>query len=136
MRPKRVLVALFALVVACNSPVGLPLGVLGILQVEEAEDLIEANGTNPEFVILDVRTEAEYAAGHLEGAAWIDWLAGDFEERVSELPRESLYLVYCAGGSRSAQACEEMERLGFERLYDLGGGFTAWDEAGCLWVCD
>ena len=37
---------------------------------------------------------------------------------------------------RSAAACEEMEHLGFERLYDLEGGFAAWDEAGCPWVCD
>ena len=80
-------------------------------------------------------------AGDAEGAASAEralWEheVEDFEQRVSELPRGWLYLVYCAGGSRSAQACEEMRRFGFERIYDLDGGFGAWDEAGCKWVCE
>ena len=128
--------ALFALLVACNSPVGLPMGIFGILQVEEAEDLIGANADNADFTLLDVRTEEEYRAGHLDRAVCVDYMSDDFEARVSQLSRERLYLVYCGSGLRSAEACELMRRLGFTRLYDLEGGFSAWDEAGCDWVCE
>ena len=136
MKRNRVLVALFALVVACNSPVGLPLGVFGILQTGDAEDLVATNVDNPDFTVLDVRTDEEYRAGHLDRAVCIDFLAEDFEDRISELPRDRLYLVYCGSGMRSAEACEWMRRLGFSRLYDLDGGFGAWDAAGCDWVCE
>jgi rhodanese-related sulfurtransferase len=85
-------------------------------------------GTN--VVILDVRTPAEFAEGHLPGAVLIDFRAPDFVERVAKLDKSKQYLVHCAAGGRSARACAKLETLGFTNLVNLEGGLNAWKGAG------
>jgi len=80
-------------------------------------------------VVLDVRTPREYAGGRLPGALLIDWYASDFDKKVGELDKSKTYLVYCAVGGRSAEACTKMRKLGFASLYNLDGGFKAWAKA-------
>jgi len=81
-------------------------------------------------VVLDVRTREEYAAGHIAGAVNIDVNAPDFEEKVARLDKHKTYLVHCGAGVRSAKACEQMGKLDFPKLYNLEGGFKAWEKAG------
>ena len=81
-------------------------------------------------VVLDVRTREEYAAGHIAGAVNIDVNAPDFEEKVSKLDKNQTYLVHCAAGARGAKACGKMSKLDFPKLYNLEGGFKAWEKAG------
>ena len=77
---------------------------------------------NPvEAVVIDVRTPAEFASGHLEGAVNIDVQAPDFADQVSRLDPAGRYLVYCRSGNRSAVAVAMMADLGFGDLTDLGG---------------
>ena len=83
----------------------------------------------PGVIVLDVRTPAEYAAGHLEGAVLAD-INGDFEAAVAGLDRAAPYAVYCRSGSRSAAAIEAMKLLGFGDAWHLGGGIGAWQAAG------
>ena len=83
----------------------------------------------PGVVVLDVRTPAEYAAGHLEGAAPAD-INGDFDAAVAGLDRGAPYAVYCRSGNRSAAAIEAMRQLGFVDAWHLGGGIGAWQAAG------
>ena len=85
-------------------------------------------GTN--VVVLDVRTPAEYAEGHLPGAVLVDYRAPDFTEKVAKLDKSKTYLVHCAAGVRSAKACTKMEGLGLTNLINLEGGVSAWKEAG------
>ncbi len=85
---------------------------------------------NPNSVVLDVRTPAEFAQGHIPGAALIDFKAPDFKAQVAKLDRSKIYLVHCAVGGRSAKAVEVMHELGFERLFNLEGGMKAWEAAG------
>ncbi|WP_205791418.1 rhodanese-like domain-containing protein [Microbacterium sulfonylureivorans] len=59
-------------------------------------------------VVVDVRTPAEYAAGHLEGAVNIDYQSPSFASEVSELDSDADYVVYCQSGNRSAQAASAM----------------------------
>lgn len=73
--------------------------------------------------VIDVRTPEEFDAGHLDGALNIDVQEDDFEERVSELPREASYVVYCASGRRATGAVETMVELGFADVVN-GGGYT------------
>ena len=80
--------------------------------------------------VLDVRTPAEFAAGHIPGAINIDINGPDFEKKVVTLKKDKTYLVNCAGGGRSARACGRMSALNFTSLYNLQGGFKAWEEAG------
>lgn len=79
--------------------------------------------------VLDVRTPAEFAEGHIEGATVIDYNAPGFEEAVGKLDRSVPYFVYCHSGNRSAGAVAVMTALGFERLYELDGGIVAWQAA-------
>ena len=81
------------------------------------------------MIVLDVRTPAEYAAGHLEGAVLAD-INGDFETAVAGLDRAAPYAVYCRSGSRSGAAIEAMKQLGFGDAWHLGGGIGAWQAAG------
>jgi len=67
-------------------------------------------------VVLDVRTPAEYAAGHIAGATNIDFRASDFEQKVAGLDKAQPYLVHCAAGGRSTQSLAVFDRLGFKRL--------------------
>jgi len=75
--------------------------------------------------ILDVRTPQETARGILPGAILMPVQV--LEERWKEIPKDGRRtLVYCAGGERSAAACEFLSRQGYENLYNLVGGFLSW----------
>ncbi len=90
-------------------------------------DKLRANKKN---IILDVRSAAEFKAGHIPGAINIDVRAADFDEKVAKLDKDKTYLVNCAAGGRSATACKKLEVVGFKELYDLAPGFKGWEKAG------
>ncbi|MFV0432417.1 MAG: rhodanese-like domain-containing protein [Leucobacter sp.] len=71
-------------------------------------------------IILDVRTPAEYAAGHLEGAKMLDFNGGEVAAAIPNLDPKAEYLVYCRSGNRSGQAVALMEQAGFTNLTNLG----------------
>ena len=81
-------------------------------------------------VVLDVRTKKEFEEGHKPGAVNVDVNAADFQEKVAKLDKSKTYLVHCAAGVRSAKACDKMSKLDFPKLYNLEGGFRAWEKAG------
>lgn len=81
----------------------------------------EAVGMLDSRVVIDVRTPAEYAAGHVAGALNIDVESGDFAAKISTLDKEASYLLYCRSGRRSAIAAEEMAKAGFTDVVDGGG---------------
>ena len=101
-------------------------GVVKNVDVEKFDKLRK----DPKTVVLDVRTPKEFAAGHIAGATNIDWYAPDFAEKVSKLDKGKTYLVHCAGGGRSAKACEKMSSLKLTNAFNLSGGFRAWEKAG------
>ncbi len=86
--------------------------------------------STPNMVLLDVRTPAEFAAGHIAGAINIDVEASDFGDRISKLDESAHYAVYCRSGSRSAIAVQKMSSDGFKHVEDLSGGLLAWAAAG------
>lgn len=85
----------------------------------EAHALVAGGAT-----LLDVRSQSEYDARHIEGAMLIpvDELAG----RVAEVPRDRPVVVYCRSGGRSARAAALLAGEGYE-VHDLGP-MDAWDE--------
>ena len=93
----------------------------------EEFDKLRADKKN---VILDVRSEAEFKAGHIPGATNIDVNGPDFAEKVAKLDKGKTYLVHCAAGRRSANACGKLEGMGFTSLFDLAPGFKGWEKAG------
>lgn len=81
-------------------------------------------------IVLDVRSEQEYEAGHIPGAVWIphDQLAS----RVGELAGHEAdeIVVHCKTGRRAAAAEEVLREAGFTRVVDLEGHIVAWQEGG------
>jgi phage shock protein E len=100
----------------------------GYKDVDVAEFDKLRKGTN--VVVLDVRTRQEYEAGHIKGSVLLDFNAEDFEKEVAKLPKDKTYLVHCAAGGRSARACKKMTTLKFPHLFNLQGGFGAWEKEG------
>ncbi len=89
-----------------------------------------ALATDPSVVVIDVRTPAEFAEGHIARAEVVDVSAADFADRIGQLDRSATYLVYCHSGNRSGQATALMASLGFASVYDLEGGIIAWQGSG------
>lgn len=81
-------------------------------------------------VVLDVRTPAEFAAGHLPNAQNIDINGGDFAQRIASLDKNVTYAVYCRSGHRSGVALDQMTSAGFTHVADLAGGIQAWTSEG------
>src|SRR6266545_7743282 len=100
----------------------------GFKNVDVAE--FEKLRADKKHVVLDVRTQKEFEAGHIPGAINIDVNAPDFQDRVAKLEKTRTYLVHCGAGVRSAKACDKMSHLAFPKLYNLEGGMKAWENAG------
>ena len=81
-------------------------------------------------VIIDVRTPAEFASGHLEGALNIDVHSPDFAAQIMELDPSGEYFVYCRSGNRSGQAIAQMTQMGFDGNNLTNGGGV--DQASTL----
>ena len=80
-------------------------------------------------VVLDVRTVAEFAEGHIQGAILIDQGQSDFIEKAkAALPTEKTIAVYCRSGRRSANAAGKLADIGY-KCVNLKGGIIAWKEA-------
>jgi rhodanese-related sulfurtransferase len=83
----------------------------------------------PGVTVIDVRTPAEFATGHLEHAVNMDIEGGGFSADIKDLPKDGEYAVYCHSGRRSAIAVATMVAAGFTRVHDLGG-IVDWQAAG------
>ncbi len=86
-----------------------------------AQRMVEAG----EVRLLDVRTVQETSLGIIPGALLIP--IDQIEARHRELPKDGrTTLIYCAGGGRSAAACQFLSEQGFSNLLNLTGGFSSW----------
>jgi len=104
--------------------------ILKAVDASQAIKLIEKNGGNADFVILDVRTEEEYIEGHIENALNMDFYSETFKQDLDKLDKNKTYLIYCRSGSRSARALQLMGELGFREVYNMSGGYIAWEQKG------
>lgn len=86
--------------------------------------------TKQKAIFLDVRTPQEWNKGHIKGATHLDIFNDDFEAQLKKLDKTKVYYVYCAVGGRSAEASDMMVKLGFKNVYNMQGGFNAWQKAG------
>lgn len=75
--------------------------------------------------IVDVRSEKEFAKGHLPNAININVVQPDFESQLSQLKKKKPVAVYCVSGIRSKKAAEKMAAQGFQ-VYELNTGLSKW----------
>lgn len=81
--------------------------------------------------LIDLRTDDELKnKGFIKGAAQIDYFKKDAEEIISKLDKKKTYLIYCAGGGRSGECAELMQKLGFLHVVNLEKGFDDWKKKG------
>ena len=97
------------------------------ISVEQAQQLRD---TDPAVVLLDVREDSEFAAGHAKGAVHLGKgvLERDLESRFPD-PNTRL-VMYCGGGYRSVLTCEVAQRLGYKNVSSVQGGYRAIVAAG------
>jgi len=92
------------------------------------EEWKEKTANDSNAVILDVRTDEEVAEGIIENAIQHDiHQPQEFMAALEQMDKSKNYYVYCRAGSRSSQACQIMDQMGFENTYNLTGGFSNWD---------
>jgi len=85
---------------------------------------------NPNIQLVDVRTPEEFADGRIQGAVNYDYYAADFAQKIAQLDKTKPVMVYCEAGARSASSAEKLKKAGFNKVFDLNGGISAWREAG------
>jgi len=76
---------------------------------------------NKKAVLVDVRTPAEFEAGHLQEAQNADFLSGQFAKEIQTWDKKKTYYLYCASGNRSGKAAKLMDEAGFRKIYNIGG---------------
>jgi len=95
--------------------------------VEELKQRLD--GPNPP-VLIDVREESEFEAGHVPGAVHLSKgiIERDVESRFPDMSTE-LYLL-CGGGFRFALAADNLQKMGYTRVVSVDGGWRGWTQAG------
>jgi rhodanese-related sulfurtransferase len=78
-------------------------------------------------LLVDVREDDEWAAGHAPGARHIP--LGEIEARHGEIPRDRAVYVICRSGARSAHVAHVLTAAGWEAL-NVADGMTGWEAAG------
>lgn len=88
------------------------------ITAEEAKEIMD---TEEGYVILDVREQDEYDAGHISGAILIPYT--QIEAKANEMlpDKDQLILVYCRSGRRSKIAAEALAELGYTNIKEFGG---------------
>ena len=97
------------------------------ISVAEARAKLAAN---PKVVLLDVREESEWQAGHAAQAVHLGKgiLERDIEKLYPDTNTE--IIMYCGGGFRSALTCDVAQRMGYKRVHSLIGGYKGMVAAG------
>lgn len=89
--------------------------------------LEEMTAAGDDALVVDVREDDEYTAGHVPGAVLIPM--GTLPERMSELPRDQPVYLFCGCGGRAGKAAELLTAAGYDAR-SVAGGTRAWVEAG------
>ena len=89
----------------------------------QAREIPAILAADPKARLIDTREESEYAAGHVKGAEWLGKgvIERDIEAKHPD-KSEPLYL-YCGGGFRSAIAADNVQKMGYTRVYSIDGGW-------------
>jgi rhodanese-related sulfurtransferase len=102
------------------------------VQTISAQEVFSRRQSGKAPQIIDVRTPAEYAEVHAEGARSVPLDQLDPTTLISsrEGPNGEPLFIICKTGGRAAKACEKFQAAGFENVVSVEGGTAAWEQAG------
>lgn len=82
------------------------------------------------FYLVDVREESEWKAGRIPGAIHLGKgiIERDIEKTIPDA--DATIVLYCGGGYRSALAAWNLQRMGYDNVISMDGGYRVWNEAG------
>lgn len=99
-----------------------------MIQTLTVDELKALRASNSEHILIDVREQDEYDAGHIDGSIHLPM--GELAAKIDDFAKEKdqLIVLHCAAGRRSALSAEELQNLGYTNVKSLEGGFNAWHE--------
>jgi rhodanese-related sulfurtransferase len=97
------------------------------IDIAQYKKMLEAGDAH---VLVDVREDSEWKAGHASGAEHIGKgvIERDIEAKVPD--KNTTLVLYCGGGYRSALAGDALRTMGYGKVISLDGGWRAWQQAG------
>ena len=97
------------------------------ISLEQAQARLKQN---PKAVLLDVREDSEWSAGHAAEATHLG--KGILERDLERLhpDPDTEIIMYCGGGFRSALTCDAAQKIGYTNVFSLAGGYKAMVKAG------
>ena len=145
MNIRKLIVALLAILIlaGCSAPASAPAAAPAAAQpaATEAQTIDVASlprdvdvqttaalSEQPDVMILDVREQDEWDAGHIPGAVFMPM--GQVPDRLSEIPKDKTVIVQCRSGNRSSQVTDFLVQQGFTNVHNMAGGLNAWQSAG------
>jgi rhodanese-related sulfurtransferase len=95
--------------------------------VDDVRRRLQAGET---FLLVDVREESEWSAGHAAGAVHMSKgvIERDIETKVPD--KDTPMILYCGGGYRSALVADNLQKMGYTNVISMDGGWRAWVQAG------
>jgi rhodanese-related sulfurtransferase len=100
------------------------------IQEINIDDLKRKQAAGEHFLLIDVREDHEWKAGHIPGAVHLG--KGIIERDIEVLApdHDRPILLYCGGGFRSALAADNLQKMGYTHVLSVDGGFRGWTESG------
>jgi rhodanese-related sulfurtransferase len=94
------------------------------------DDVRRRVAAGEKFLLVDVREESEYTAGHAAGAVHVSKgiIERDIETRVPD--KATPMVLYCGGGFRSALVADNLQKMGYLNVISMDGGWRAWVGSG------
>ncbi|MCF1191512.1 rhodanese-like domain-containing protein [Mangrovimonas sp. AS39] len=97
---------------------------IDVLEISEYKKAIQDN-----VQLVDVRTPEEYQRGTIKNALNLDYFdQGSFREGFAKMDKSKPVYVFCRSGQRSFNAAKVLKKMGFIQIYDLKGGYLAWEK--------
>src|SRR5262245_27765764 len=94
------------------------------------DDVRARQAAGDAFILVDVREESEFTAGHIPGAVHIGKgvIERDIEAKIPD--SATPVVLYCGGGFRSALAADAIQKMGYTNVISMDGGWRAWTQQG------
>ena len=112
---------LFGKLFKANCP---PSDQSAILSKEDFQKAISSTDVQ----LVDVRTPHEFRTGNIERSVNIDFFQPTvFDMKFQNFDKDKPLYIYCRSGARSQKAAMKLQEMGFKQIFDLRGGYMAWN---------